>query len=188
MTLRNSINCTCLCKFILQMCEHIAHCLLGKPMLSPSKPHNHVVCLTAAFAKPAILLSAPKFDTGANTFLLFSRGRGRALFKKHRPESFFSSSSRWCCPFHRFYIFYPKESEAITFKVLQKAYQPSPLCPAPAITKIFLHSALPGPFRGLVATHWIHRAQQVDPLPQPDLDPPSHSEKANFCLLWYLWK
>lgn len=59
-------------------------------MLSPSKPHNHVVRLTAASAKPAIFLSAPKFDTGANTFfLLFSRGEGGALFTQHRPASFF---------------------------------------------------------------------------------------------------
>lgn len=47
-------------------------------MLSPSKAHNHV-SLMAASAKPAILVNAPKFDTGANTFLLFSQGE-RKLF------------------------------------------------------------------------------------------------------------
>lgn len=170
------------------MCEHTAHCLWGKPMLSPSKPHNHVVRLTAAPAKPAIYLSAPKFDTGANTFFYCFPGGGGALFTQHRPASFFSSSSRWRCSFLRCYIFYPKESEAITFKALQKAYQPRPWRLAPAITKISLHSALPGPFRGFKATHCSHRAQQGETRPQPDPDPPSHSEKANFCLLWYLWK
>lgn len=77
------------------MCEHTVHCLRGKPMLSPSKPHNHVVPLTAASAKPAILLSAPKFDAGANTFFIVFPGGEKALFTQHRPATvFFSSSSR----------------------------------------------------------------------------------------------
>lgn len=58
-------------------------------MLSPSKPHNHVVPLTGASAKPAILLSAPKFDTGANTFFIVFLGGEKALFTRHRPASVF---------------------------------------------------------------------------------------------------
>lgn len=49
-------------------------------MLSPSKPHNHVVRLTAASAKPAIYLSALKFDTGANTFFYCFPGVGGSSF------------------------------------------------------------------------------------------------------------
>lgn len=64
-------------------------------MLSPSKPHNHVVPLTAASAKPAIFLSAPKFDTGANTFFYcFPAGRGELFLHSTGQRRFSPSSSR----------------------------------------------------------------------------------------------
>lgn len=91
-------------------------------MRSPNKPYNHIVSHTAASAKSGILVSAPKFDTGANTFLLFSQGGEKALFTLHRLISFFSSLFLLTLPFSSFYIFYPKEYEAIIFKALQKAY------------------------------------------------------------------
>lgn len=109
------------------MCEHTVHCLQGKPMLSPSKPHNHVVPLTAPSAKLAILLSAPKFDTGANTFFIVFPGEGGSSFYTAQTSIvFFFLLFSLTLPFSSFLYFLPLESEALTFKTLQKAYQPSP--------------------------------------------------------------
>lgn len=87
---------------------------------------------------------------GQILFYCFPGGGGeKALFTQHRPASFFFLLFLLTPPFSSFLYFLPLESEALTFKTLQKVYQPSPCTLLQLSLKSFSTLFYPAPLETL---------------------------------------